>query len=134
MGRSIAWFLSLGALLCTGVTGIYNGISEWKGAETALQKSVTAGVFLYGVVGLIATLLLFKRRRWSVAAAIAWGVIVTYVAGVSTIAYGGEDASLGSAIAASGGAGLIALGVVLTARAVTRDAVFSAWSEASDED
>jgi hypothetical protein len=128
MGRKIAWILSLAVLLYTGVVGIYDGITEWTGTGTLLQKSVTGGVFLYGVVGLIATFLLFQRRRWSVAASIVWGVIVTYVGGAATIAYGGQDASLASAIAASGAAALIALGVVWTAKAVTRDAAFSAWS------
>jgi len=55
MGRKIAWVLSLALLLFTGVVGIYNGITERSTGATTLQKSVTAGVFLYGVLGLITT-------------------------------------------------------------------------------
>jgi hypothetical protein len=131
MGRNIAWVLSLALLLCSGALGVYNGITEWSGADTLLRKSVTGGVFLYGVFGLIAAVLLYQRRRWSVATSIVWGVLVTYVPGAATIAYGGQEASLGSAIAASGGAALIAVAVVWTAKVVTRDAAFSAWSDAS---
>jgi hypothetical protein len=61
-------------------------------------------------------------------------MIVIYVSGVATIAYGGPDAPLGSAVAANGGSAAIALGVVWTPRAVTRHAAFSARSEASSEE
>lgn len=55
MGRKIAWVLSLALLLFTGVVGIYNGITQWSDGESTLQRSVTAGAFLYGVLGLITT-------------------------------------------------------------------------------
>jgi multisubunit Na+/H+ antiporter MnhB subunit len=119
-GRKIAWVLSLALLLFTGVVGIYNTITEWDPSRTPVQKSVTAGVFLYGVIGLAAAYGLFRRRRWCVATAIAWAVAVTYAPGVAVMAFGGEDAMMSSAIAASAGSALIALGVVWTAYAMTR--------------
>jgi hypothetical protein len=79
----LAWFLCLAVFCCTGVLGIYNGVTEW-----------------------------------SVVTAIVCGVIVTYVLGVATIVYGEAGASLGSAIAASLGAGLVASIVVWTTRRV----------------
>jgi uncharacterized membrane protein (DUF2068 family) len=112
----LAWFLCLAVFSCSGVLGIYNGITEWSDAHTLLQKSVTGGVLLYGVFGLLTTFGLIRRRKWSVVTAIVWGVIVTYVPGVATIVYGEEGASLGSAIAASLGAGLVASIVVWTTR------------------
>lgn len=119
--RRIAWIISLGLLLVTGCLGIYNGISERGDGGTALQKSVTTGVFLYGVLGLISAYGLFRRRSWSVSTAIAWGLVITYVPAAAIIGYGGEPTPVGSAIAASGVTALLALGVIWTAHLVTRD-------------
>ena len=85
---------------------------------------MTLGVLLYGVLGLITAYGLFRRERWALGPAIGWAIAVTYVAGVAVMAYGGEDAILGSAIAAiaaSAGSALIALGVIWTVRTTTRD-------------
>jgi uncharacterized membrane protein len=129
MGRKIAWTLSIALLLFTGVVGIYNGITEWGDGVTPLQQSVTLGVFLYGILGLITAFVLFRRRRWSVVTAIGWGVAVTYVPGVAVMAYGGQDAMMGSAIAASAASALLALGVVWTAHVVTRGDAQSVTSD-----
>jgi hypothetical protein len=120
MGRKIAWALSLALLLFTGVLGIYNGITEWDASQTPVQKSVTVGVFLYGVFGLVTAYGLFRGRRWSVSTAIAWAVAVIYVPGVAVMVFGGEGAFISSAIAASAGSAIIALGVIWTAHAMTR--------------
>lgn len=123
-GRTIAyraaWIVSLGLLLFTGAVGVHNGITEWGEGETPLQHSVTAGVFLYGLLGLISFYGLLRRRRWSLRTVIAWTAPVIYVPGVAVMAYGGEDAILGSALAASAGSALVALGVVWTTNAMTR--------------
>lgn len=122
MGRTIAWILSLGLLIVIGVLGLYNGLSEWGEGSTAFQQSVTAGSVLYGILGLITAYGLFRRRRWSLRTAIAWGIGITYVPGAAVMSYGGEDAMLGSALAASGASALIALGVIWTANVMTRTA------------
>lgn len=120
MGRKVAWVLSVGLLLFTGVVGIYNGATEWVGGQGALQHSVTIDVFLYGVFGLVSAYGLIRRRRWSVRTVTAWAIAVTYAPGVAVMAYGGEDAILGSAIAASAGSFLIALGVLWTTNVITK--------------
>jgi peptidoglycan/LPS O-acetylase OafA/YrhL len=120
MGRRIAWVLSLAVLAVTGVLGIYNGLTEWRDGRTPMQHSVTVGVLLYGILGLITALGLFRRRRWSVGTAFSWGIAVTYVPGVAVTSYGGEGATMLSAIAASGATALIAAGVVWTAHLVTQ--------------
>ena len=114
MGRKVAWILSLGLLFFTGVVGIYNGVTEWGEGRGPLQHSVTIGVLLYGVLGLISAYGLARRRRWSVRTVIAWSVALTYVPGVAVMAYAGDDARLGSAIAASAGSLLVALAVLWT--------------------
>ena len=123
--RKIGFGLSLALLLISGVMGIYNGITERSTGVTNLQKSVTAGVFLYGVLGLVAAYGLVRRRRWSAGAALAWGVVITYVAGVASVAYAGEDASWMGAVAGSVVTGLLAAGVVWTARVMTGNARMS---------
>lgn len=120
MGRKIAWVLSLAVLVITGGLGIFNGLNEWGEGETTAQRLVPIGVLLYGVFGLITAYGLLRRLRWSVKTAIAWAVPVTYVPGLAVMAYGGEDAILGSAIAASAGSLLIAVGVIWTAIVMTR--------------
>jgi hypothetical protein len=120
MGRKIAWILSLVLLLFTGAVGVYNGLTEWREGRTPAQHSVTLGVLLYGVFGLITAYGLFRRRRWSVATSIVWTIAVSYVPGVAVMVYGGEGAILSSAIAASAGSVLVALAVVWTAHVMTR--------------
>jgi peptidoglycan/LPS O-acetylase OafA/YrhL len=116
MGRKIAVVISLLLLIFTGVVGIHNGITEWGDADTPFQRSVTGGVFLYGLFGLVTVYGLLRRRRWTLITAAAWAVCVTYVPGAAVMAYGGEDAILGSALAASVGSALIAAAVVWTTR------------------
>ena len=120
MGRKIAFGLSLTLLLFTGVVGIHNGINERSTGGNTLQKSVTAGVFLYGLLGLVSAYGLVRRRRWSVGTVAAWALVITYVPGAAVIAYAEEASPIGSAIVASAASALIALSVLWTARTVTR--------------
>jgi hypothetical protein len=122
VGRRVAWILSLAALGCTGVLGIYNGVTEWRDASTLFQQSVTAGVFIYGVLGLAAFAGLLRRERWAIRTTLAYAVVVTYVAGGAVMAYGDADASAGSVLTAAGGAALIGAGIVWTSKAATRRA------------
>ena len=121
MRWKIAWVLSLALLLFTGCVGVYNGLTEWGEGRTPLQHSVTVSVFIYGIFGLITAYGLLRRQAWSVWTAIVWMIAVTYSPGVAVMVYGGEDAIVGSAIAASAGSAVIALGVVWTTRAMSRN-------------
>jgi hypothetical protein len=129
LGKKVAWVSSLVLLFFTGVVGVYNGVSEWGEAHTPAEHSVTVGVLLYGILGLVTALGLIQRRRWSVGTAIAWAVPVTYVPGVAVMVYGDEGAIMSSAIAASAGSALIALAVVWTAHVMTRGAITDTGSE-----
>jgi hypothetical protein len=120
MGKRLAWALSLAVLVVSGVMGVYNGITEWADGRTLMQHSVTVGVLLYGIVGLITAFGLFQRRAWSVGTSIAWAIAVTYVPGVAVTAYGGEGGTMLSALAASAASGLIAAAVVWTTHRTTR--------------
>jgi hypothetical protein len=118
--RKTAWFISLLILGCTGALGLYNGASEWKDAHTPLQKSVTGGVFLYGVLGLLGVYGALRTQTWNSVAVGAWGVIVTYVATAAVFAYGGADASTGGAIAGGVVTAVIAVGVWWATKPTTR--------------
>jgi hypothetical protein len=121
MGRTIAWLLSILVLGLTGTLGVYNGITEWPDAHTPLQKSVTGGVLLYGVLGLAGIVGLALRRRWSFPVVIAWAVVVTYVPAAAVMAYA-PDGTIGAALTAGAGAALIAAGVAWVAHVATRKA------------
>ena len=122
MVRKAAWILSLLVLANTGALGVYNGLTELADARTALQRSVTVGVLIYGVLGLAALVALIARHASARWLTIAWAVVVTYVASVSAIAYAGDDASASGAVAAGVGAAVIGLGVVWCAWVMTRPA------------
>ena len=122
MGRKAAWIVAILLLVNTGAVGFYNGVTEFAGAHTPLQKSVTAGVFLYGIFGLSAAVALLVRHRWAVPLSAIWAVVVTYVASTAASAYASDDATIGTAISGGIGAGLIGVFVVWCARAVTRPA------------
>ena len=120
IGYTSAWIVSLLLLLGIGGIGVYDGIREWGQGTTFWQRSVTGGVFLYGVLGLVSAYGLFRRRRWALRSVIAWAIVVTYVPGVAVMADGGEGAMIGAAIAASVSTGLVALGVIWTTNVMTR--------------
>jgi hypothetical protein len=122
MARKAAWIVSILLLLNTGGIGVYNGITELPDARTALQKSVTIGVFIYGVLGLTGAVALVLRKRSAVWLTILWSVVIVYVASTAALAYAGEDASVLGAISGGLGAALVGALVVWCARVVTRPA------------
>lgn len=122
MGRKAAWILSLLLLVNTGGIGLYNGVTEMAEAHTPLQRSVTLGVLLYGILGLAGAIALFVRHPAAVWLSIAWAVVVTYVASTAAHAYAGADATVGAALAGGIGAAVIGLLVVWCARIVTTTA------------
>ena len=122
MARKAAWIVSILLLLNTGGLGLYNGLSELSDARTTLQRSVTVGVLLYGILGLLAAVALIVRKPVAVWFAAGWAVVITYVASAAALAYADAEASVGGAAAAGLGAALIGVFVVWCARAVTRPA------------
>ena len=117
-GRLIAWTLSLAILGLTGVMGVYNGLTEWDGADTALQRAVTGGVLVYGVLGLAAFATLLNRRRAAIRWCAAWGAAVTFVATAAVPAYAGPDATVAAAVVGGLATLLLVALVIWTARSV----------------
>ena len=120
MGRTIAWVLSTLVLLTTGAVGLYSGIADITGARTSLQWSVTIGVIVYGVLGLLGGAAFALRKRAALPLAAAWAVVVTYVAATAALAYGGSNVPLSAPISGGLGAALIGAGVVWTAARIVR--------------
>ena len=91
--RRIAWFrltaliLALIALGATGFLGVHNVFNERSEAVTALQKSVTVGGGIYGILGVITALGLILRKSWAVRSAIAWAIVLTYTGSAANPAY-----------------------------------------------
>ena len=122
MARKAAWIVAILLLLNTGGLGVYNGLTELADAHTPLQRSVTLGVLIYGIFGLAAAAALIVRHRWAVALAAVWAIVITYVASAAALAYAGDDATPGGALAGGLGAALIGAFVVWCARTTTRPA------------
>ena len=122
MVRKAAWILSILVLANTGALGLYNGVTELSDAHTALQRSVTLGVLIYGVLGVAAVVALIARHGSAVWLTAGWAVVITYVASMAAVAYAGDDASVGGAIAAGVGAAVLGIGIVWCARMITRPA------------
>lgn len=99
--------------------GVQNGVADWPDAATPLQKTVTGGVFLYGVFGLAAAVGLALRWRWTFPLVVAWGIVVTYVPAAAVMGYA-PDGTWGAALPGSVATALIALGVAWATRANTR--------------
>lgn len=134
MARKAAWIVSILLLLNTGGLGLYNGLSELSDAHTSLQRSVTVGVLIYGILGLTAAAALMVRSPTAVWISAGWAVVVTYVASTASIAYAADDASVGGAVAGGLGAALIGVFVVWCARAVTRPATLHERLHATSSD
>lgn len=119
MGRKIGWYVSIGVLLLSSVLGLLNGFSDWESNSTPLQMSVTIGVLAHSIVGLAAAAALIRKApaaRWLT---LTWTGLVAYVSSTAPLAYAGDDATVGGAIAAGLGAALLGLAIHWQARAVT---------------
>jgi hypothetical protein len=119
-GARVAWALSLVILFATGALGLYNGVREVAYTLTPVQRSVSIGVLVYGVLGVAGGIALAARHRSSAWFAAMWGVVITYVGAFAATAYAGAGASVVGAVASGIASALIAAGVTWTARASTR--------------
>jgi hypothetical protein len=118
--RRVGLILAIATLFVSGALGLLNGVRELSQTLTPLQRSVSAGVLVYGIAGVAGGIALVVRHRSAIWLAAIWGVVVTYVSSLAAIAYAGADATLVGAIASGIGAALIAAGVVWAARLATR--------------
>jgi hypothetical protein len=99
--RILPWIFATAFLLIISVLGTYNGIGELRDgdATTVLQKSVSIGSLIYGLVGIAAAAGVFLRRRWGYILSVVWGVVITYTGAMASHAYGETTAPV-TAIAA----------------------------------
>ena len=122
--RKVWWVLAIAVLLVTGFVGLLNGVRELGDVHSRLQLTVTLAVLLYGLSGTAAGVGLALRRAWSVRAATAWAVFVTYAATVASFAYHdptfSQTATITGTVAACVSTALIGAGVVWAARVATR--------------
>ena len=122
MVRKVAWILAILVLANTGFIGLYNGVTEMADAHTPLQRSVTIGVLLHGALGVAAVVALIARHASAMWLTVAWAIVVTYVASMAVIAYGGNDATVGGAVGAGIGCVVLGLGMIWCVRTILRPA------------
>ena len=122
--KKLAFFVAIVLLLVTGFLGIANGIRERGDAQTGLQQSVWFAVTLYGMLGMLGTVGLIRRRPWTVTVTTAWAMAATYAGTVASFAYSDPTFSQQGTLAGVVGAfvvcALIGAFVVWTARSATR--------------
>lgn len=107
--RRIIFPLSVGFLLFLGVSGVQGAWTDWALAETIGQGSCTVVKGLFGLLGVLAGSGALLRRDWAGSVALASAVAGGVTAGLSTVAWGGENLPTGLA---SGALGFL-LGVLL---------------------
>jgi hypothetical protein len=118
--RRLGQTLSLAMLFVTGALGLFNGLREVTFTLTPLQRAVSIGVLIYGVLGVVAGVALAMRHRSSVWLTALWGVAITYVASFAAVAYAGPEASATGAVASGMASALLAAGVIWSAWVSTR--------------
>lgn len=96
MTRALVWRLAAAvAPAGFGVLGVINGLADWRESATLAQQLSSAGVILYGPLGLGAAALLVAGHRLARPALIAWALTVTAVAGIAPVAWGSASAMIG---------------------------------------
>jgi hypothetical protein len=122
--RKAAWILALALLFVSAFFGLYNGPRELGDGTTNLQRSVSLGVILYGVLGLVGGIGLARKRPWVVTVCATWALVVVYVASVASFAYHdptlSKDGTIVGVFFAGVATALIGAFVVWAASAMTR--------------
>ena len=85
--KKVGRFVALALLGIFGVLGLVNGMREWGDGITALQRSVTVAVLLYGVLGLLGVLGMLRRQRWVVPVTVMWTLASMWAGSVASFAF-----------------------------------------------
>jgi hypothetical protein len=122
LGRALV----IGVLILASLLGVRSGFDDLAVAQTALQKAVTYGGFVHGLLGLAAAAGVVAGKRWALPISAIWGLAVVLVASGATVGYGGVDVLSVATFASLGGsaliAGLVVWGVAKSVRPVERSA------------
>ena len=89
--RKVGWALAIVLMFATGAVGLYNGVREFNDPVTAWQRSVNVAVLCYGVLGLIAAIGLFSRRRFALPATVGWALASMWAGSVASFAFGDPE-------------------------------------------
>jgi hypothetical protein len=91
-------------LVVGGVTGLRNGVSEFRGAATGGQRFSTATEVAHGLASWLALYALLRQRVWARPAMIVWGALLTATAASATMTWGdaGADAALVAGVSVAG--------------------------------
>jgi hypothetical protein len=111
MKRIVAYTV---CVLLLGVTAFFgkDGIDDFGEAATLGQKVCSVAVVLYGVTAVIALVGLFMRKRWAVAATLAWTAALVIAGTLAPRVWG--DAEMAWWVTVLSGVVIIAFGVGIT--------------------
>ena len=121
MSQKVGWYLSIAVLLLSSGLGVWNGLSDWEINRTALQMSVTVGVLAHSIAGFAAAAALVRKApaaRWLT---LLWTGLVAYVSTAAPLAYAGDQATVGGALAGGVASAIAGLLIHWCARIVTRE-------------
>jgi membrane associated rhomboid family serine protease len=85
--RKIGRWIAIVFLAVTGLFGIANAVNEVGIVETALQMSVEVGDALWGILGLLTAIGMWRRRPWILTTSVAWAIALTYTGTVASFAF-----------------------------------------------
>ena len=121
--KMLARILPLVLVAVTSVLGLIQIPDEFRNDRgSLLQMTVAVGAALHSVLGVLVVVAVLRRKRWAVAAAIAWTLSVAYTASVASVAWEPklEGGVVAGAVAAGVSCALIGWWVVWAARTWVR--------------
>jgi len=99
MRRKLWLVLPVLLLLLSGVTGLRDGLAEYREASTFGQRFATVTELAYGVVGWAALAALLAGSRWTATLLFVWAALVTGTGAVAAVAWGGQSLATGAVAA-----------------------------------
>lgn len=85
--KKVGWILAIALLLVSGYAGVTESFEQLGQDVTALQRSVSVAVLIYGVLGFVGAFALIRRRPWSVGVTAVWGAATLYAATIASFAF-----------------------------------------------